>query len=162
MTDTENETWAPIPGYEDEYEVSTLGRVKSLYYDKIIAKGSTNGEPQVKLEKDGNKRNFSVARLVLLAHGPEPPEPTFWAKRIDSEKPPQLSNVEWQRPITRDTKLDPETAVAVYRAAWRAENDPTTTHNEIAARFGIAKSYVSHIKNGRSWSHVTDEVNQPA
>ncbi len=25
-----NETWKPIPGYEDKYELSTLGRVRSM------------------------------------------------------------------------------------------------------------------------------------
>jgi hypothetical protein len=83
------------------------------------------------------------------------------AKRIDEEGPLSVQNLHWRRPITQQ-KLTEEEAAAVYRAAWRADDDPTTTNDDIGKRYGVSAGAVSHIKNGRSWSHVTDDIKRPA
>lgn len=84
------ERWKPIPGYEDLYEVSTLGRVRSL--DRYIATATgqrltrgvvmrlQGGDDQklwryysVGLSRHGKKSRHSVHRLVLQAFvGPCP------------------------------------------------------------------------------------------
>ena len=64
------EVWKSIEGYEGLYEVSSLGRVKSLYFNKQrIRKCSkdTNGYPHVGLTKAGICKPFSVHRLVGIA-----------------------------------------------------------------------------------------------
>lgn len=78
-----NENWKPVPGYEGVYEVSDLGRVRSL--DRLDAAGRPRrGQPrsstadgggylQVSLWRDGSERRVSVHRLVLVAFvGPAP------------------------------------------------------------------------------------------
>lgn len=66
------EIWKPIKGYERLYQVSTLGRVKSLNYnktkkEKILSPGNNgNGYLFVTLYKNGRK-NLFVHRLVAEA-----------------------------------------------------------------------------------------------
>ena len=64
------EIWKDIEGYEGLYQVSNLGRVKSLNYnrtrkEKILKHGSDKkGYLYVNLCKEGKKRNYRVHRLV--------------------------------------------------------------------------------------------------
>lgn len=70
-----NEMWKSIEGYEGEYEVSSLGRVRSLKYGKVrVLKQNTrsNGYCKVGLLKKGKKRDMHVHRLVAAAFLPNP------------------------------------------------------------------------------------------
>lgn len=73
------EIWKAIPGYEGMYEVSSLGRVKSLSRIKINTKGSyMTKEKILKISSDGkgylqvclsnyNKKTFRIHQLVAMA-----------------------------------------------------------------------------------------------
>jgi hypothetical protein len=72
------ENWKPIPGWGDLYEVSDLGRIRS-----VRRKGSkggvlktpitTSGYPEVNLCRDGKVTHFQAHYLVVLAfHGERP------------------------------------------------------------------------------------------
>lgn len=74
----ENEIWRPIEGYEGLYEVSNLGRVKSLKYREQIGvekvlKPLKSGPPKyqnylaVNLCKKGKVKLFRIHRLVAKA-----------------------------------------------------------------------------------------------
>jgi len=68
------ETWRPIPGFPD-YEVSDLGRVKSLKRTNpiILSPCNDNGRKRVQLRIDGRTEMKSVSHLVALAFiGPRP------------------------------------------------------------------------------------------
>ena len=78
------EIWKDIPGYEGYYQVSNLGRVKSLerrvykgvdkngnpFYQTlktricVLQKSSWGGYPSIVLRKDRNVKSFFVHRLV--------------------------------------------------------------------------------------------------
>ena len=71
LENLEGEIWLPIEGYEGLYEVSNMGRVKSLGNDKLRkekilrqAKNDKNGYLQVNLCKDGKMKTCTVHRLV--------------------------------------------------------------------------------------------------
>ena len=71
------EQWAPIPGYEGLYEVSTHGRVQSLPRNttkgKILKQSLSSGYLTVSLSKQGVETDFKVHQLVALAFlGPRP------------------------------------------------------------------------------------------
>lgn len=74
--ESKNENWLPIEGYEGSYEVSDLGRVRSLGNDKKrktkILKPQMNeyGYLGVGLHKDGKQKIFKVHRLVATAFVP--------------------------------------------------------------------------------------------
>lgn len=68
----EGEEWKPIAGYEDEYYVSSFGRVyatgRGRYDPKIMIQHSSHdGYKTVHLHKDGEGRGYSVHRLVAEA-----------------------------------------------------------------------------------------------
>lgn len=63
------EIWKSITGYEGLYEVSNLGRVKSLDYhrtgkEKILSPGVCRGYLYVALCKNGKRKNYRIHRLV--------------------------------------------------------------------------------------------------
>ena len=70
------EKWKPIDGFEGLYEISNLGRVKSLNYGKEkILKPQNNGKGgylYVELWKNGKGKKFRVHRLVASAFLPNP------------------------------------------------------------------------------------------
>lgn len=64
------EQWKPVDGYEGLYEVSNLGRVKSLWFcnEKILkSQKRKDGYLQVFLCRNGKIKNFLVHRLVATA-----------------------------------------------------------------------------------------------
>lgn len=69
MQDTE-EIWKAIPGYEGHYEVSSLGRVKSLKkgINRIMQQSlNADGYPHVSLHRDFKRRTLTVHRLVIMS-----------------------------------------------------------------------------------------------
>lgn len=71
----ENEVWKPIKDYEDMYEVSSCGRIRSLKRKAphiLKAYPSTSGYLRVCLSKEGAPRMFAVARIVAKTFVPNP------------------------------------------------------------------------------------------
>lgn len=72
------EIWKDIPGYEGRYQVSNLGRVKSLNYNKtgieqIMVVENIRGYLSLNLSRNGKVKHFRVHRLVWEAfNGPIP------------------------------------------------------------------------------------------
>ena len=72
-TELAQERWKPIFGYDGMYEVSSLGRVRSLKFGKVrvLRPGKhRQGYLQVDLCKDGKVNRFLVHRLVAQAFIP--------------------------------------------------------------------------------------------
>ena len=66
------ERWKPIPNYEKEYEVSNLGRIRSLYNyrkdgNRILIQRIKKGYYTVGLRKNGKRRWHLIHRLVASA-----------------------------------------------------------------------------------------------
>lgn len=69
------EIWRDIEGYENLYQVSNLGRVKSLKYGKeriMKERICTNGYLNTCLCKDGKAKYYLTHRLVAKAFIPNP------------------------------------------------------------------------------------------
>ena len=95
------EEWRPVKGYESRYEVSSLGRVKSLNYNR------TGVEKVLKLQngKDGYKRiglfngtrqiYLSVHRLVAEAFIPNPNNLPQINHKDECKTNNAVENLEW-------------------------------------------------------------------
>jgi hypothetical protein len=82
----EKETWLPIKGYEDSYEISNIGRVKRFEYTQVLPYGGIgiykekilknilhpNGYFFVGLHKNKKGKNMSIHRLIAIAFIPNP------------------------------------------------------------------------------------------
>lgn len=96
-----NEVWKPVRGYEDRYEVSNTGKVRSLNYrHKGITKElkpTTEGKGylMVGLCRDGSMKWGKIHRLVAEAFLPNP-ENKREVNHIDGDKKNNVvDNLEW-------------------------------------------------------------------
>ena len=101
------EIWRPVPGYEGIYEVSSLGRVKSLARktnnqygkkDLIMSPGWINNKKGylfVWLCKDGRRTRYSVHRLVATVFIPNPLNLPFINHKDCNPQNNQVENLEW-------------------------------------------------------------------
>lgn len=108
------EQWAPVVGYEGLYEVSNLGRVKSLArvvsrpgergdlsINEIIRTGhiTPKGYVRVQLSKNGKPRNHMVHVLVAEAWIGSPPSPRHEVNHKSGDKTNNREkNLEWVTP----------------------------------------------------------------
>lgn len=96
-----DEIWKDIPGYEGLYQVSNLGNVRSLNYNKTgeikLLKPFTshNGYRIVSLSNNGKLKGYTIHRLVANAFIPNPnnlPQ----VNHIDENKTNnRTDNLEW-------------------------------------------------------------------
>ena len=100
------EIWLPIKGYEGLYEISNLGRVKSLPKvrgravtgEKILKSHVVNGYEMVMLCRNYKTFNASVHRLVAQAFIPNPKNKPH-INHIDGNKANNnIENLEWCTP----------------------------------------------------------------
>lgn len=95
------EIWKDIKGYEGLYQVSNMGRIKSLNYRNTGEKGLLNGKPNsggyliVGLSKNKKTKSFYIHKLVAENFLPNPknlPE----VNHIDENKENNtVYNLEW-------------------------------------------------------------------
>lgn len=101
------EIWRPVPGYEGIYEVSSLGRIKSLARktnnqtgkkDLIMSPGwigNKKGYLFVWLCKDGKRTRYSVHRLVATVFIPNPLNLPFVNHKDCNPQNNRVENLEW-------------------------------------------------------------------
>lgn len=90
------EHWKPIAGYEELYEVSDLGRVRSLKVGRCLKPQLAGlGYKKVELYRTGKKKSVFVHRLVAKAFVPNPSK-FLEVNHIDEDKSNNAaSNLEW-------------------------------------------------------------------
>ena len=95
------EEWRDIKGYEGKYQISNLGRVKSLNYhrenrEKILSNTpSKDGYLQVNLYKEGKRKPYSIHRLVALHFIPNPNNYEEVNHKDENKQNNTVNNLEW-------------------------------------------------------------------
>lgn len=106
------EIWRPIKGYEDLYEVSNYGRVRSLdrivyqiqnggklgptlYKGRILGMGSSGGYKSCGLWKDGTVKTFPIHRLVAETFIPNPNNYPCVNHKDENKVNNHVENLEW-------------------------------------------------------------------
>ena len=160
------EYWRPIPGYE-EYEVSNLGRVRSLKFGKmkILKQYEVNGYLRVSLYKDRKQKWFLVHRLVAMAFIPNTDKLPMINHKDECKTNNIPENLEWC-----DASYNNSYGTLPERQSQKQLNDPIkskkvyqytldgvlvhvwTSVNEVA-RNGFSLGHVAACCRGERKSH---------
>lgn len=100
---TRFEIWRNISGYENLYQVSNLGNVRSLNYNltgkakNLKAVDGGKGYLIVSLSKNGKRKHFQVHRLVAIAfcENPNPDKYNQINHKDENKKNNRFDNLEW-------------------------------------------------------------------
>lgn len=164
------EQWRAVVGYEGFYEVSDLGRVRSLHTGKVRAPGKLkSGYRVVPLYKHGVQQNNMLSRLVLAAFvGVAPTEAHQAAHNNGDVSDNTLENLRWATP-TENNADKKRHGTDVVRVGESLGRGVLTAHavdrirdlrkaghtlQAIADWVGTANSNVCYVLQGRTWSHV--------
>ena len=95
-----DEIWKDIPEYEGLYQVSNLGRVKSLpkynqYIEKIMKFTTRSGYHNLILRKNGERKSKQVHRLVAEAFIPKTEGKDIVNHKDFNRKNNNVNNLEW-------------------------------------------------------------------
>lgn len=169
------ECWLPAPGFEQNYEVSDLGRIRSLYFDppRLCRLGQdSNDYLTVALTKEGRRTTKTVHRMVALAFHAErrnilhsqvahldgnrrnaKASNLKWVSKVENESHKRLHGTHGageMHPRARLTSAD----VLEIRAA-------VGPHAAIGERYGVTAYTVSDIKTGKRWSSLQGIAQEP-
>lgn len=124
------EIWKDIVGYEGLYQVSNLGRVKSLgngnsnaSKEKILKPGANGkGYSFINLCKDGKAKNYHIHRLVLMAFNPVENMENLEVDHIDTNPSNNiLENLRW---TTHKENCNNSLSKIKYIKSKKGENNP--------------------------------------
>lgn len=172
---SDHECWWPVVGFEGLYDVSTLGRVRSL--PRNTTRGgilrqvlSTKGYPQVTLSRDGKTKTFRVHTLVAAAFlGSCPPGHQVLHGPLGqvvnavvnlTYGTPEENQADRLRDGTSNrgersasATLTEAAVIDIFtRARWGE------SQKELAAEYEVGVGAVYQMTTGRTWKWLTDQV----
>ena len=161
-----NEIWKDIAGYEQLYQVSNIGRVKSLerkvkwkngyriVSEKIIKQiKDKDGYLKVNLNKGGIKKNIRVHRLVCYAFIPNQENFTEVNHKDECKTNNNVENLEW---CTREYNNSYGTRKQRFckKVICIETGKIYTSTREIKRQFGFNNSSISQCCNGKRYKTV--------
>lgn len=170
MENLKEEVWKDIEGYENLYQVSNLGNVKSLNYNKTgtekILKPAkhSKGYFQVQLWKDGKMKTFFVHRLVAQAFIENPLNLPQVNHRDENPQNNHKSNLEFC-----DARYNNSYGTRIKRISKKVSQYSLNgelirefpSASEVERQLGFSKGNISSCCNGRYksaygyvWSYI--------
>lgn len=163
------EVWRGVDGFESFYEVSNLGRVRSIRADALMTPvPDKDGYPRVILRIDGKHYTRKVHRLVCEAFNGPPTALHHEVHHIDNDRSNACAdNLRWvsrRENMHRDqgfntageqngfSRLTEGSVRRIYR------NKESMSAKELAAIFGVKPCTVYEIWSGKRWPSVTGEM----
>lgn len=94
-----NEIWKDIPNYEGLYQISNLGRIRSLYNYRgkynILKPKEKRGYYQIGLRKNKKRKWIAIHRLVALTFIPNPNNYKVVNHKNEDKLDNKVENLEW-------------------------------------------------------------------
>ena len=170
-----SEKWKEIPGYDGDYQVSNLGRIRSFkkWNDgrkSRILKPSTNsyGYHFVMLSKNGKQTPKTIHRLIAKAFIPNPKNKRTINHKNGDKADNKIENLEWatysenhkhafknglrnhkgeNSPLSKLTENNVLTIRAIPK--WFG-----ISQVEISRAFNVDPSHISDIIRRQRWAHI--------
>lgn len=176
--DDKLEEWASVYGYEGLYEVSNLGRVRSLLYSTSVGAArilkphskKKHGYSHVVLHCNGKARTHMVHRLVASAFLGDP-EPGFEVNHINRDpRDNRIENLEYMTHLENIRYRLP--------GSWAGNGAPYGERNgsavltepqvieirrrlaegamqkTLAAEYNVSQLAIHKIATGKTWKHL--------
>ena len=170
------EIWKDIPGYEGVYQVSSIGRVRSV--DRVVTrrdgrdffkkgqiqKLQNNGHGYLykQLKHKGKIKNCYIHKLVLLTFKKERPKGMVICHLDGDTTNNRLDNLRYDTPLennidqfrhgTKKGKLSEEDVIKVrkmYKEGFKTK--------QIAEYFNVGRWIVQRINNDKNYSWLNDD-----
>lgn len=164
-----NEKWAPVDGYENYYEVSTNGRVRSLDRNvlrigtriikgQLIAPKLNGAYPAIKLCRDGVRKYVALHRLVARAFIGVKPKGLHTCHKDGNKLNNRISNLRYDTVKNNsedsfshrtmsigarhyNTKLSQKDVIEIRASKLSSR--------ELAANYGVNSRHINAIKAGK-------------
>lgn len=176
----EKERWLPIPWYEGVYEVSNLGRVRSL---NLMRREKNEGLMKISVHKgtgyrlvffSKNNHNIAhrVARLVARAFIKNPENKPQVNHKDFNRQNDCVENLEWVTASenllhahTKKSRKKPDHQGSKHPYAKLTEKDVREIRKakkyygylfDLSEKYGIARNYICMIRDKQNWKHITD------
>lgn len=153
------EIWKNIEGYEN-YQVSNLGRVKSLNYNKtgreeiLKCNKSKNGYLRLSLHQGKDKKTLLVHRLVAQAFIPNPDNKPEVNHKNTIKDDNRLENLEWCTKI--ENQRNPLTRIHYSEAQLGTKNH---MYGKFSKQHHRSRSILQFTKDGilvKKWDCTSD------
>lgn len=168
-----DEVWKAVPDFENHYEVSTYGRIRSLKRERdklraepLILKVEVRARYYyASLCKQGVKSAHRLHRLVLAAFVSPQPD-GMEACHIDGDNlNNRLDNLRWGTKQENMADKARHNTLVRGEMQWNSKLTAdqvreirslsgTLSHSQIGKRFGVYQQTITRIINRKSWSHV--------
>lgn len=180
MNMEEGERWKDIEGYEGYYQISSLGRVKSLsrsvphykkgvqpIHEKILKKRIGKRGYYVSLLSSKKNKLAKIHRLIAAAFMPNPENKPFINHKNGIKTDNRIENLEWctgsenvQHAFNIGLKKGmkgskhPKANITEEQAKSIKYGHKGLNQLQIAKIYNISNVTVSHIRRGRTWTHI--------
>ena len=172
-----NEIWKPVKGYEEHYEVSNMGNVRSV--DRYVMNGNrccllkgnpkkaypnSNGYLRAMLYKNGQRKLHLVHRLVANAFIPNPNNLPCIDHINTLRDDNRVANLRWctrkenaNNPLTIEHFTCQKTNKSVYYIDEQGKKISFKSMHEAERQTNVPHSYISRSVNkkvptlGRQW-----------
>lgn len=173
------EIWKNVVGYENMYQVSNLGNVKSLkrkkwngfdyqeVVEKFLSQKLHQGYKYVNLCGFGKQKLIGVHRLVAIAFLDNPDSKRYVHHKDNNPSNNHVDNLEWctqkenigysvaqgrfnQGELSARNKLTKEQVIEIRQKIA----DKTISQCKLAKELGVTQNCISEIVNRQTWKHI--------
>jgi hypothetical protein len=171
------ETWKDIVGYEGAYQISNLGRIKTLPRILIRRNGSpqtikpkirkntlgNNGYYTLTLQVDGKKiRTEYIHQLLAKTFIPNPENHPNVCHKNDIKTDNRLENLYWgtrkdnaEDSVRNGRHVNTGAVLTIEKVREiRTLLAEGFTHGELSRRFHVGITAISNIKLGKTWTTI--------